>query len=79
VKGAHAPGREARIRRGSGAGDFIWAPPFVPHQEINASESEAPECVLPRSGQGPVVVNLDIPVVEKPDTVVWTDNIHPHP
>jgi uncharacterized RmlC-like cupin family protein len=63
----------------AGPGDFIWVPPFVPHQEINASESEALECVLLRSGQDPVVVNLDIPVVEKPETVFWTDNIHPHP
>jgi uncharacterized RmlC-like cupin family protein len=51
-------------------------PPFVPHQEINASESEALECVLLRSGQEPVVVNLDIPVVEKPESVQWIDNIH---
>jgi len=26
-----------------------------------------------------VVVNLDIPVVEKPEEVHWVDNIHPHP
>jgi len=25
------------------------------------------------------VVNLDIPVVEKPEEVHWVDNIHPHP
>ncbi len=60
----------------AGPGDFIWVPPFVPHQEINASESEALECVLLRSGQEPVVVNLDIPVVEKPESVQWIDNIH---
>ena len=60
----------------AGPGDFIWGPPFVPHQEINASESEALECVLLRSGQEPVVVNLDIPVVEKPEPVQWIDNIH---
>jgi uncharacterized RmlC-like cupin family protein len=60
----------------AGPGDFIWVPPFVPHQEINASESEALECVLLRSGQEPVVVNLDIPVMEKPEAVQWIDNIH---
>ena len=32
-----------------------------------------------RSGQEPVVVNLDIPVVEKPEEVHWVDNIHPDP
>jgi hypothetical protein len=26
-----------------------------------------------------VVVNLDIPVVEKPEEVHWVDNIHPAP
>ena len=63
----------------AGPGDFIWVPPFVPHQEINASADEPLECVLLRSGQEPVVVNLDIPVAEKPEEVFWVDNIHPHP
>ena len=63
----------------AGPGDFIWVPPFVPHQEINASAEEVLECVLLRSGQEPVVVNLDIPVVEKPEEVFWVDNIHPAP
>ena len=61
----------------AGPGDFIWVPPYVPHQEINASEDEPLECVLLRSGQDPVVVNLDIPMVEKPEEVHWVDNIHP--
>ncbi|MEO5693689.1 MAG: cupin domain-containing protein [Usitatibacter sp.] len=60
----------------AGPGDFIWVPPFVPHQEINASPDEALECVLLRSGQQPVVVNIDIPMVEKPETVAWIDDIH---
>ncbi len=63
----------------AGAGDFIYVPPFVPHQEINANPSEALECVLLRSGQDPVVVNLDIDAVEKPEAVHWVDNLHPHP
>jgi uncharacterized RmlC-like cupin family protein len=63
----------------AGPGDFIWVPPFVPHQEINASAEERLECVLLRSGQEPVVVNLDIPVVEQPEEVHWVDDIHPEP
>src|SRR5207249_4160958 len=63
----------------AGPGDFIYVPPFVPHQEINASDTEPLSCVLCRSGQQPVVVNLDIPVVEKPEEVHWVDNIHPAP
>src|SRR5437762_6061343 len=49
----------------AGPGDFIFVPPYVPHQEINASDTEPLSCVLCRSGQEPVVVNLDIPVVER--------------
>ena len=63
----------------AGPGDFIWVPPFVPHQEMNASAEEALECVLLRSGQEPVVVNLDIPMVENPEAVHWVDDIHPFP
>ena len=63
----------------AGPGDFIFVPPYVPHQEINASDTEPLSCVLCRSGQEPVVVNLDIPVVEKPEEVHWVDNIHPAP
>ena len=60
----------------AGPGDFIYVPPYVPHQEINASSSEVLECVLCRSGQEPVVVNLDITPVEPPEEVRWIDPIH---
>ena len=63
----------------AGPGDFIYVPPYAPHQEMNASENEPLECVLLRSGQDPVVVNLDIPSVENPEAVFWVDNIHPQP
>ncbi|MFI7000228.1 cupin domain-containing protein [Nocardia sp. NPDC050175] len=60
-------------------GDFIFVPPYVPHQEINASTDEPLECVLVRSDSEAVVVNLDIEPVEKPDTVHWVDPIHREP
>ena len=60
----------------AGPGDFIFVPPFVPHQEINASASEPLECVVVRSDNAAVVVNLDIEPVEKPDEVLWIDPIH---
>ena len=63
----------------AGPGDFIYVPPFVPHQEINAKPDEPLECVLVRSGQEPVVVNLDIEPVEPPEEVFWTDDIHRQP
>jgi uncharacterized RmlC-like cupin family protein len=60
----------------AGPGDFIFVPPYVPHQEINAAPDAELECVLVRSGQEPVVVNLDIPAAERPETVRWIDDVH---
>jgi uncharacterized RmlC-like cupin family protein len=58
------------------AGDFIFVPPYVPHQEINASTAEPLECVLVRSDNEAVAINLDIDPVEKPESVAWVDPIH---
>jgi uncharacterized RmlC-like cupin family protein len=58
------------------AGDFIYVPPYVPHQEINASEDLQLHCVLARSGQQGLVVNLDITPVEIPELVRWIDDLH---
>jgi uncharacterized RmlC-like cupin family protein len=63
----------------AGPGDFIFVPPWVPHQEINASPDEPLECVLVRSDQEAVVVNLDIEPVERPERVAWIDPIHKAP
>ena len=60
----------------AGPGDFIFVPPYVPHQEINASTEETLECVLVRSDNEAVVVNLDIAPVEQPEAVRWVDPIH---
>ena len=60
----------------AGPGDFIYVPPYVPHQEINASTDETLECVLVRSDNEAVVVNLDIEPVERPESVAWIDPIH---
>ena len=61
----------------AGPGDFIYVPPYVPHQEINASPTELLECVLCRSDGEAVAVNLDIAPIEKPETVLWVDPTHP--
>jgi uncharacterized RmlC-like cupin family protein len=58
------------------AGDFIYVPPYVPHQEINASEQLQLQCVLARSGQTGLVYNLDIEPVEVPELVRWVDDLH---
>ncbi len=59
----------------AGPGDFIFVPPFVPHQELNANTDEPLLCVLVRSGQEAVVVNLEIESVENPEEVLWIDPI----
>jgi uncharacterized RmlC-like cupin family protein len=53
----------------AGPGDFIYVPPHVPHQEINASEDEPLSCVVVRSDQEPVVVNLAVPEVQHPSLI----------
>ena len=58
------------------AGDFIYVPPYVPHQEINGSEELQLHCVIARSGQQGLVVNLDITPVEVPELVRWIDDLH---
>ncbi len=63
----------------AGPGDFIYVPPFVPHQEINALADQPLHCVLVRSDNEAVVVNLNIEPAEAPDTVPWVDPIHRHP
>jgi uncharacterized RmlC-like cupin family protein len=60
----------------AGPGDFIYIPPYVPHQEINALAREPLKCVVIRSDQETVVINLDIEPVEKPEAVAWIDPIH---
>ena len=57
-------------------GDFIFVPAFVPHQDINASKDKMLRCVLFRSGQEPVVVNLDIPEADEHNNKMWIDDIH---
>src|SRR3954466_4663138 len=51
----------------AGPGDFIFVPPYVPHQEINALPDAACGGGVVRSGQEPVVVNLDLESPEAGD------------
>ena len=70
-------GEQLQFTAEAGPGDFIFVPPYVPHQEINASRDEVLECVLVRSDGQAVAINLDIEPVEKPETVLWIDPVHP--
>lgn len=72
-------GEQLQFTAEASPGDFIFIPPYVPHQEINASPDEVLECVLVRSDGQAVAINLDIEPVEKPQTVLWVDPVHPDP
>lgn len=52
-------GDQLELSEEARTGDFIYVPPYVPHQEINASPHEICQAVVVRDGQDPIVVNLD--------------------
>jgi len=54
-------------------GDFIYVPPFVPHQELNNSLDTPSQWVIVRNSQEPVVVNLE-PI--NPDRQAGIDATH---
>jgi uncharacterized RmlC-like cupin family protein len=72
-------GEKLQFTAEANPGDFIFIPPYVPHQEINASRDEVLECVLVRSDGEAIAINLDIEPVEKPETVLWIDPVHRDP
>ncbi|HEY7269099.1 MAG TPA: cupin domain-containing protein [Dehalococcoidia bacterium] len=43
------------------AGDFIYVPAFIVHQELNASADEPVLMIVSRGSQENIVVNVDIP------------------
>jgi uncharacterized RmlC-like cupin family protein len=45
----------------SGAGDFVWVPPWEPHVEMNRSGDEPVRMVVARSTQETLVFNLPSP------------------
>ena len=60
----------------AGPGDFVYVPPYVPHQELNTRRDEPVEAVIVRSGQEAVVVNLELPSVEEMPTTPQPDPFH---
>ena len=63
----------------AGPGDFIYVPPYVPHQEINARADEPCEAVVVRSGQEPIVVNLNLETPEPATAGTPGIPFHPWP
>ena len=64
----------------AGPGDFIFVPPFVPHQEINAGDT-ALKCVIVRSqpaAAGDAVI-FNLPDLNAVDLAAaeWVDSVHP--
>lgn len=54
----------------AGPGSFLLVPPFMPHQELNASDTEDLHCALVRSGPEEIVVNLpDIKIEPDPEWI----------
>jgi uncharacterized RmlC-like cupin family protein len=60
----------------AGPGDFVYVPPYVPHQELNARSDQPVEAVIVRSGQEPIVVNLEIANPEEMPTTPQPDPFH---
>jgi uncharacterized RmlC-like cupin family protein len=63
----------------AGPGDFIYVPPYVPHQEINARPDEPCKAVVVRSGQDPIVVNLEMETPEPVSEGSIEIQFHPEP
>ncbi len=76
---------QARMRWGdrleffadAGPGDFIYVPPYVPHQEMNASKEEELVSVVFRNTDEPIVVKLPITPADSDELVPWVDGNHP--
>lgn len=70
---------QSRVRWGSRlehqddlvAGDFLFIPPYMPHQEINPSLDSQTQWVVVRSGPEAIVVNL----MRSPDGEYVADNL----
>src|SRR5690242_12871041 len=70
-------GEQLEFADEAGPGDFIFVPPFVPHQEINARHDQPVEAVVVRSGQEPIVVNLPILSPEEANEQTPPYSFHP--
>src|SRR6516165_8448271 len=77
--------RAAAITHARVGAEKIWAGTVTIHPNPKTgahhnAHADAPlECVLVRSDQEPVVINLDIQPIEQPEAVFWVDPGHPPP
>lgn len=61
----------------SGAGDFIFIPPLVPHQEINLSDSDPVDYAMIRSSNANPHVPVDLEPSEDIEEVRFDSSNHP--
>lgn len=52
-----------------GPGDFVYFPPYVPHQEQNLDPNETFDIVSVRSNDEGIRVDIDVEPVEEPEIV----------
>lgn len=45
----------------AGPGDFVFVPPHLVHQEINALDGEPVECIVVRDRPRDIVINVELP------------------
>ena len=74
--GADALGRAARIHRRGGPRRFHLRAALRAAPGDQRQRDQELSCVLVRSGQEPVVVNLEIAPKEPPENVKWLDDLH---
>ena len=72
-------GEQLEFSAEANAEDFIYVPPYVPHQEINGHPDEPCEAVVVRSGQDPIVVNLELETPEPASAGFPGIPFHPDP
>ena len=52
-----------------GVGDLVYFTPYVPHQELNLSDSETVDFLVVRSDNERIAVSLDVTAIDAPETV----------
>lgn len=67
------------VRKGEKGRALLQAAPRLITATFRTKGTITPSCVIVRSGQDPIVINLDIEPAEPSEEVYWVDPIHPHP
>jgi uncharacterized RmlC-like cupin family protein len=63
----------------AGPGDFVYIPPYMPHQEMNASGEHPLEAIVIRSDQEPIVISVEIEGADAVTGSASDAEFHPRP